>query len=141
LEFTPSSGDELQSEYFVGRAHAVPALEAVRSLAGDLGPLLQTSEIRTVCSDELWLSGSYGRDTLALHFTWIPDQPRVTAFLPRLEAALAEFDARPHWGKLTAIEPARIRQRYPKWDDFADLVTSLDPHRSFRNAYLDALLG
>ncbi len=141
LEFTPSSGDELQSEYFVARADAVPALEAVRSLAGELGPLLQTSEIRTVCSDELWLSGSYGRDTVALHFTWIPDQPRVTAFLPRLERALDPFQARPHWGKLTAIEPATVRDRYPKWDDFTDLVASLDPRGSFRTAYVDALLG
>lgn len=141
LEFTPSSGAELQSEYFVARAHAVPALEAVRSLAVGLDPLLQVGEVRTVCSDELWLSGSFGRDALALHFTWIPDQPRVTAFLPRLEDALEAFDARPHWGKLTAIDPATVRGRYPKWRDFQDLVATLDPGGSFRNAYLDTLLG
>ena len=140
LEFTPSSGDELQSEYFVARSDAVPALEAVRSLAGDLRPLLQISEIRTVCSDELWLSGSFERDTLALHFTWIPDQSRVMAFLPRLEAALDRFGARPHWGKLTAMEPATIRRRFPKWADFERLVASLDPLGSFRNSYIDELL-
>jgi xylitol oxidase len=140
LEFTPSSGDELQSEYFVARSDAVTALRAVQSLADGLGPLLQISEIRTVRSDELWLSGSYGRDTVALHFTWIPDQARVMAFLPHLEAALEPFGARPHWGKLTAIGPATIRSRYPKWAEFEHLVEAFDPEGVFRNSYLSALL-
>jgi xylitol oxidase len=141
LEFTPSSGDELQSEYFVARSDAVAALRAVQSLADELGPLLQISEVRTVRSDELWLSGSFGRDTVGLHFTWIPDQARVTAFLPNLEAALDPFEVRPHWGKLTTIAPATIRSRYPKWGEFERLVDALDPQRAFRNAYLDALLS
>ena len=141
LGFTPSSGDELQSEYFVARSDAAAALRAVEPLAGELGPLLQVSEVRTVRSDDLWLSGSFGRDTLALHFTWIPDQARVMAFLPRLEDALDSFGARPHWGKLTAMPATTIRQRYPKWAEFERLATALDPTGAFRNPYLDALVG
>ena len=140
LAFTPSSGDELQSEYFVDRADAVAALRAVKALAPQLRPVLKISEIRTVSADDLWLSGSYGRDTLALHFTWISDQSRVTAFLPVLEDALAAFAPRPHWGKLTTIPSHTIRERYPKWDDFARLAGDLDPTGTFRNAYLDDLV-
>jgi alditol oxidase len=140
LEFEPSSGDELQSEYFVAISDGPDALRAVRALASELQPLLKVSEIRTIAADGLWLSGSFGRDTLALHFTWIPDQDRVVEFLPRLEAALQPFGARPHWGKLTAIPPATIRERYPKWAEFEQLVASLDPTATFRNAYFAALL-
>src|SRR5690606_20990115 len=89
LGYAPSSGNELQSEFFVDRKHGAAALAAVASLAAELAPVIQISEIRTVAADDLWLSGSFGRDTLALHFTWVPDQPAVMAFLPRLEAALA----------------------------------------------------
>jgi xylitol oxidase len=140
LEFTPSSGDELQSEYFVARSDAADALRAVMGLAAELRPLLKISEIRTVAADDLWLSGSFGRDTLALHFTWIPDQPRVMAFLPVLEHALADFSPRPHWGKLTAIAPETIRRRYPKWSEYERLLLTLDPAGTFRNAYVDALI-
>jgi xylitol oxidase len=140
LAFTPSSGDELQSEYFVPRPSGAEALRAVRRLAADLGPLLQISEVRTVAADELWLSGAFGRETLALHFTWVPDQARVMALLPELERALAPFDARPHWGKLTAMPAETIRQRFPRWTEFERLVAAVDPTASFRNAFLAALL-
>ena len=63
MGFTPSSGDEIQSEYLVPRRHAVAAIEAVRGLARPSAPLLQVAEIRTVAADELWLSPQYGRDT------------------------------------------------------------------------------
>ena len=139
LAFTPSSGDELQSEYFVARSDAVDALRAVNALSAELAPLLKISEVRTVAADDLWLSGACGRDTLALHFTWIPDQARAMAFLPVLEHALDAFAPRPHWGKLTAMPAAAIRQRYPRWDDFVSLLAAIDPTSTFRNAYLDAL--
>jgi len=140
LGYAPSSGNELQSEFFVDRSNGAAAITAVADLASELAPLIQISEIRTVAADDLWLSGSFGRDTLALHFTWIPDHTRVMAFLPRLEAVLAPFAARPHWGKLTAIPPATIRGLYPRWSDFESLVNELDPAGTFANPYLDDLM-
>ncbi len=140
LGYAPSSGNELQSEYFVDRSHGAAAIAAVIDLADELASVIQISEIRTVAADELWLSGSFGRDALALHFTWIPDQAAVLALLPRLEAALAPFDARPHWGKLTTIGPATLRGLYPHWSDFDALVGQLDPAGTFTNPFLDALL-
>ncbi len=139
LGYAPSSGDELQSEFFVACSNGAAAVRAVANLADELAPLLQISEIRTVAADDLWLSGSFGRDTLALHFTWIPDQPQVMAFLPRLEAAFEPFEARPHWGKLTALPPANIRALYSRWQDFAALEQDLDPTSTFTNPYLEPI--
>lgn len=142
MEFTPSNGDELQSEYLVPRRHAAAALGALRAMAGELAPLVQICELRTVAADGLWLSSSHGTDVLGLHFTWVPDQPAVTALLPALERALAPSEARPHWGKLfdTADGSARMAALYPRWPDFLALRERLDPRGVFRNAFLDRLL-
>ncbi len=72
LGFTPSAGDELQSEYLVARSDAVAALEALRGIASVVAPVLQVSELRTVSADSLWMSTAYERDSLAIHFTWKP---------------------------------------------------------------------
>jgi alditol oxidase len=135
-EFEPSSGDELQSEYFVPRSHGPAALRALHAARAIFVPLLQVSEVRTVAADDLWLSTASGRDTLALHFTWLNDQARVMAMLPGLEAVLAPFDARPHWGKLTAVPPNRIREFYPNWEQFDALIDNLDPGGMFTNPYV-----
>lgn len=139
LGFVPSTGDELQSEYFVPREAGAAAVDAVRSLREALAGLLQISEIRTVAADGLWASPAHGRDTVAIHFTWVADEPGVMAFLPRLEAALAPFGARPHWGKLTAMPAEVVRATYPAWGDLVRLADRLDPAGTFRNPYVDAL--
>lgn len=137
LEFTPSNGDELQSEYLVPRTHAVDALQAVRGLADVVAPLLQVSEVRTIAADDLWLSTAYGDDRVGLHFTWKPLQPQVEAVLPTLEAALRPFDARPHWGKLFADPGRDLARLYPRWDDFTALVARTDPDGKFRNDFVE----
>ena len=134
MAFTPSAGDELQTEYLVAREDAVTAIEALRRLAGRIRPLLQICEVRTIAADDLWLSGAYGRDTVGLHFTWRPDQAAVLALLPELEAALP-VSARPHWGKLFTLETDALRERYPRWHDFAALRDRLDPDRRFENDF------
>jgi xylitol oxidase len=139
LGFEPSSGDELQSEYFVARSDGAAALRAVFALRDAIAPVIKISEIRTMTADDLWLSMAHGRDSLALHFTWVNDQPRVMAFLPVLEAALAPFAARPHWGKLTAMPAEHVRGLYPRWADFTALRTQLDPGDTFLNPYVRAL--
>ncbi|GAA1822068.1 FAD-binding protein [Agromyces salentinus] len=141
LGFTPSNGDELQSEFLVPRERAVEAISAVRSLAASIAPLLQVCEIRTVAADALWLSPAYDRATVGIHFTWLPDQPGVEALLPTLQAAIAPFEARPHWGKLFDVAEAaeRMPRLYPRWHDFAELRARLDPAGRFRNHLLERL--
>jgi xylitol oxidase len=136
MEHTPSKGDELQSEYLVPREHAVDAIRTMRSLSHLVTPLLLISEIRTVAADNLWMSPNYGRDGIALHFTWQPDQQRVEALLPVIEAALAPFSARPHWGKLFTGDASGLAPLYPRFGDFVALATAMDPEEKFRNGFL-----
>lgn len=136
-----NAGDELQSEYFIAREDAPAALAALRALASEIAPVLLVSEIRSIAADDLWLSGAYGRDTIALHFTWRNDPAGVAALLPTIEAALDPFDARPHWGKLSAAGGGASVDRYPKGADFRALVATEDPDGRFSNDYLRRVLG
>ena len=134
MGFTPSSGAELQAEYFVPARHAVEAIRAIHRMAPRIGPHLLISEIRTIAADNLWMSPCYGQASVAIHFTWKPDWPAVSALLPVIERELAPFRGRPHWGKLFAASPAASYERLPA---FRQLAARLDPRGKFRNEFLD----
>lgn len=140
-EFTPSKGEELQSEFILPLEHASAALQAVRSLADKLAPLLFVSEIRTGAADEFWLSPFYRQQSVALHFTWKPLQSEVEAVLPQLEDALQPFGSRPHWGKLFSPAGHDWESLYPRFADFRLLASAHDPEGKFRNGLLDSILG
>ncbi|WP_020118946.1 FAD-binding protein [Streptomyces canus] len=140
-EFTPSSGAELQSEYLLPRAYAVEALHAVDAVRETVAGVLQICEVRTVAADEQWLSPSYGRDTVALHFTWIEDTAAVLPVVRGLEEALAPFDARPHWGKVFTTPTDVLGERYPRLGDFRKLARELDPEAKFANAFVRTVLA
>ena len=137
MGFTPSAGEELQSEYFVGLADGPAALRALQALRPRIAPHLQVSEVRFVAADRLWLSPASGRASATIHFTWKPDWPAVRAVLPEIEAALAPFAPRPHWGKLSTMDPGVVRSHYPHLPAFADLANANDPNGTFRNAFTD----
>ncbi|MDI1465330.1 FAD-binding protein [Catellatospora sp. KI3] len=140
LDFTPSSGDELQSEFFMPRESAPAAYAALEPIAPLIAPVLQISEIRTVAADDLWLSPAYGRDSVAFHFTWIADAAAVAPVLAAVEQALSPFTPRPHWGKVFSLDPAQVRAAYPRLPDFLDLRAALDPQGRFRNPFTDRYL-
>ena len=134
--FLPSSGEELQSEFFVARADAASAVEAVRGLAAKIVPLLLISELPTIAGDTLWLSPHEGRDSFALHFTWRRRPAEVEAIVARLEAALAPLGARPHWGKVFTSRAETIGALYPRMAEFLALRHRLDPDGIFVNGWL-----
>ncbi|MEU6391109.1 FAD-binding protein [Streptomyces sp. NPDC046939] len=138
--FTPSSGDELQSEYLLPREHAVAALDALDAVREEIAPVLQVCEVRTVAADRQWLSPAYGRDTVAFHFTWVAETGRVLPVVSLVEDRLRDLSARPHWGKVFTTAPERIAEHYPHAGDFAALVRRLDPRGVFSNAFVRALL-
>ena len=140
MEFTPSSGQELQSEYHVAREHGLAAIDAVASIRERVAAVLQVCEVRTIAADELWLSPNYRRDSVALHFTWIADTEAVLPVVAELEQQLAPFDARPHWGKVFTTDPATLRTQYERFADFQALVRRYDPTGTFRNPWLAAIL-
>ena len=137
MNFTPSSGAEIQSEYFVPREKAYQAILAVEELRDTITPHLFVTEFRTIAADDLWMSPCYHRSSLALHFTWKPEAESVQALLPEIEAKLAPFEPRPHWAKVFTMAPEKIHAQYAKLSAYRALVTRYDPQRTFRNAYLD----
>jgi xylitol oxidase len=138
MDFTPSNGEELQSEYILPRQHAVAAFQVLHRLRAQIGPLLQISEIRTIAADTLWLSPCYQQPCVALHFTWQKDWPAVRQLLPVLEEQLAPLQARPHWGKLFTMPPAQVQALYERLPDFHQLLGHYDPQGKFRNDFLDS---
>ncbi len=133
---TPSSGHELQSEYLVPYEHAYEAVLAVEKLRDQITPHLFVTELRTIAPDHLWMSTACERPSLAIHFTWKPEWPAVRAVLPMIEAQLAPFTPRPHWGKLFTVPPAQLEARYARLKDFQALASQYDPDGKFRNAFL-----
>jgi xylitol oxidase len=137
MGFTPSSGKELQSEYFVPMQHAVEAIEAVSRLGNQIGPHLFITEIRSIAADNLWMSPCHIQHSVTIHFTWKQETDAVLQLLPLIEKELAPFTPRPHWGKLFTLEPKVLQSRYEKLPDFRKLASNYDPHGKFRNAFLE----
>lgn len=136
MGFTPSSGVELQAEYFIPFDKAVDAIRAITALGREIGPHLFISEIRAIAADELWLSTAYQRKSIAIHFTWKQETEAVMALLPKVEKALEPFAPRPHWGKLFTVSKAELASRYPRMEDFRKLAAQMDSAGKFSNAYL-----
>lgn len=139
MDFTPSSGDELQSELFVARGHTADALAVLQDMADVLTPVVQVSEVRTVAADGLWLSPACGRDVTGFHVTWVRSWSDVEPVLRRVEDALAPFAPAPHWGKLTTMSAATVHERYPRLADAMAVMRRYDPRGVFVNGYLAAL--
>ncbi|MFI7607879.1 FAD-binding protein [Micromonospora sp. NPDC049366] len=139
LGFTPSSGDELQSEYHLPRAAAAEALAALDPMADRIAAVLQISELRAVAADGLWLSPNHERDSLAIHFTWIGDEAAVAPVVAEVEQRLAPFTPRPHWGKVFGLDAEAVAAAWPRYRDFRALLDKLDPDGTFRTDELDRL--
>jgi xylitol oxidase len=137
MGFTPSTGKELQSEYFVPIEHAYAAMMAIEKLHEKIGPHLFISEIRTINADNFWMSPCYKKTCVAFHTTWKQEVDIVMGLLPLMEEQLAPFNPIPHWAKLSTMS-AKVRQsRFEKLNEFKQLVVRHDPHGKFRNEFLD----
>jgi xylitol oxidase len=137
MGFTPSSGKELQSEYFVPLKHAVEAIEAVSKLGKQIGPHLFITEIRTIAADNLWMSPCHNQTSVTIHFTWKQETEAVLKLLPLIEKELEPFNPRPHWGKIFTMAPKVLESRYEKLADFKKLAAEYDPKGKFRNGFID----
>lgn len=138
MNFTPSSGEELQAEFFIPRKDAVAAIKAVTTLRDEIKPVLMITEIRTIDADNFWMSPCYHQPSVAIHFTLKQDMEGVSTLLPKIEEVLSPFGVKPHWGKLFTISPATLRSRYEKMGDFEQLISRYDPEGKFRNEFLNA---
>jgi xylitol oxidase len=140
MEFTPSAGDEIQSEFFVDRKDAPAAIAALEKIAPQISEILWVTEIRAIAGDDLWMSPHYQRDSIGIHFTW-KKVDAVYEFVKIVEAVLAPFKYRPHLGKVFSASPEYLKPVMPKMDDFIKLVQQIDPENKFGNSFTDNLLG
>jgi alditol oxidase len=140
MGFTPSSGQELQAEYFVPNQHGIEAILTISRLGARIAPHLFISEVRTVAADDLWMSPCYKQGSVAIHFTWKPDWAAVRQLLPVIEKELAPFKARPHWGKLFSMDQPALAKLYERLPDFRRQVAEFDPRGKFRNEFLNTYI-
>lgn len=130
-----------EMEYALPAENLVPAFEELRRLISDRGWRIEFPvEVRFAASDDLWLSTASGRDSayIAVHRYWRVD-PR--AYFDAVEQIMLRHDGRPHWGKLHSLTADRLRELYPRFDDFLALRDRLDPRRIFGNRHLERILG
>jgi FAD/FMN-containing dehydrogenase len=128
-------------EYFVPIERGLEALEAtrelmLRSLPDSVYPL----EVRTVGAEEAFLSPNHGTATTVISVSGKPGTD-YWDYLRSVDALLAEFDARVHWGKLHFMTPERLHALYPQAADFIAIRRELDPGGVFLNDHLRPLFA
>ncbi len=136
LNFTPSSGQELQTEFFVPFERGYEAIRAVETLRDRITPHLYVTELRAIAADDLWMSMAYRRASLAIHFTWKLEEAAVMEVVGEIEAKLAPFGARPHWAKVFTMNADAIKPLYPRFEDFRGLAREFDAMGRFDNRYM-----
>jgi L-gulonolactone oxidase len=130
-----------EMEYAIPRENAREAVERVLAIASR--PELEVCfpiEVRFVAGDDAMLSPAHGRDSayVAVHHDRRGDwQPYFDA----VAGVMSDYGGRPHWGKRHALTAAELSGLYPRYEDFKDVRSRLDPGGAFANPYLEQVLG
>jgi len=131
----------LEMEYGIPFDAVPEALGRIGDLASRLPfPPLFPIEVRSSAGDDIPLSTANGRDSgwIAVHqYIGTPYE----SYFQGVEQIMDDYDGRPHWGKLHYQDASMLAGRYPEWDTFASWRAKLDPAGTFRNTYLDRVLG
>ena len=128
-------------EYFVPLERGPQALQAMRELMrASLPDSVYPLEVRTVGADDAFLSPQYKTATTVISVSGKPGTD-YWRYLRSVDALLADFGARVHWGKLHFLTPERLHALYPRADDFIALRRELDPEGVFLNDHLRPLFA
>jgi FAD/FMN-containing dehydrogenase len=126
-------------EYFVALDKGPDALRAMRELMlKSLPDSVYPLEVRTVGREEAFLSPNHDTPTTVISVSGKPGTD-YWDYLRSVDALLADFDARVHWGKLHFLTRERLRALYPRADEFIALRRELDPEGVFLNDHLRPL--
>jgi FAD-linked oxidoreductase len=130
-----------EMEYAIPRPALAEALDRVRALVTQLGtPLSFPVEVRVTGADDIPLSTAHGRETAYIAVHVYRGTP-FDAYFSGVERIMDDYGGRPHWGKMHFQSHETLASRYPRWDDFRKVRTTLDPSGRFANPYLDRVLG
>ena len=138
MAFTPSTGKELQTEFFIPIDKAYEAIMAITTLSDQIHPYVLITEVRQVKADDLWMSPAYKQDCIGIHFTWKQEWEAVQKLIPKIEAVLEHLNPRPHWSKLFTLTPTQVQSKYEKVEEYKALMKKFDPTGKFRNEFMDA---
>jgi L-gulonolactone oxidase len=128
-----------EMEYAIPREHAAEAVREAKAIL-ERHPVSFPIELRFVAGDDALLSPAHGRDSayVAVHvfegMAW--ERP-----FREVEALMARWGGRPHWGKRSFLTAAELAPRYPRWDAFAAARAALDPGGVFENEWAARVLG
>jgi FAD-linked oxidoreductase len=131
----------VEMEYGIPLATVPEALRRIDALVKSLHhPVLFPVEVRCSAADDIPLSTGHGRESgwIAVH------QYRgmeYEHYFRGVETIMAEYDGRPHWGKLHFQSAETLCERYPEWDVAMSMRDRLDPAGTFRNDYLDRVFS
>lgn len=131
----------VETEYAVPREATADVLgQMAEWFAATRAPVSFPLEVRFLAGDDVWLSGAYERDTayIAVHQYW--RAPYDTLF-GQFERVVAGHGGRPHWGKMHALEAARLEEVHPRLADFKAIRDRLDPARTMASPHLNRILG
>ena len=90
--------------------------------------------------DDAYLSPNYRTATTVISVSGTPGTD-YWDYLRSVDALLAQFDARVHWGKLHFLDSERLHRLYPEADAFLAARRQLDPEAIFLNEHLRPLLA
>lgn len=130
-----------EMEYGIPIEALPEAFRRVREFIKTLAmPILFPIECRVSAADDIPLSTANGRRSawIACHMY---QGTSYDNYFNGVEQILMEYGGRPHWGKLHFRGRETLKDVYPEWDTFAATRAELDPGGTFRNGYLDRVLG
>jgi FAD/FMN-containing dehydrogenase len=128
-------------EYFVPLERGPEALGAMRELMLASQPdAVFPLEVRTVGPDDAYLSPNYKTATTVISVSGMPGTD-YWDYLRSVDALLAQFGARVHWGKLHFLTRERLEALYPEAEEFIAVRRELDPDGRFLNDHLRPLLA
>lgn len=130
----------VECEYAIPFEELTGVLGELRAAAGKLEhPVMFPVEVRVAAADDVWMSTAYQRRTayIAVHqYVGMPYRHWFDTF----ESIVRGVGGRPHWGKMHRLDAEVLRARYPRFEDFLRVRSSVDPHGTFTNPYLARVL-
>ena len=130
-----------EMEYFLPAAQGKEIFQAQRQLMlKNSDEAVFPMEVRFCAADEAWLSPNYQRANIVISVSGMPGT-NYWPYLHLCDELFAAFSGRPHWGKLHFMDARRMRDLFPRYEDFCRVRRQFDPDGMFLNPHLRAIFG